>query len=365
MDKPDILETSSGKTVECMEATVRPKKKIYIEVVRLVAIILVLYCHTSVNGLLYFQLGKGNRSSQLAVMVYPLAAGCVSLFFMISGALLLRKAESIGAVLRRRFSRFLLVTIVAVLAYYLLEGENLSVRGYLNALYSGGSLTQHWFLYAYLSFLLILPFLQRLVAGIPGNGFYWYLWGMGILFELVFPLFQLVSGYDPVGMSVPLLEQIVFYPLLGYFLDSKLLPQIREHRSRKWISLGVAAGFLLVLLAAYFMDRQSLAANGTLAYASWFAGLLFPGIYLLAGLLFDGIPQEHWLGRMLTFLGSGVFGTYLLEQFLRDRLFFLLEKWVYAIPEYFACWLWILVCALCGILITNLLKCIPLLKKFL
>lgn len=63
--------------------------------------------------------------------------------------------------------------------------------------------------------------------------------------------------------------------------------------------------------------------------------------------------------------GSGVFGTYLLEQILRDRLFFLLEKWVYIIPEYFACWLWIGVCVLCGIVITNLLKCIPGVRKYL
>lgn len=92
---------------------------------------------------------------------------------------------------------------------------------------------------------------------------------------------------------------------------------------------------------------------------------MVPGIYLLAGVFFAGLRQDSLPGKMLTFLGSGVFGTYLMEQMIRDRLFFLLEKWVYLIPEYFACWLWILVCVLCGILITNLLKLIPLLKKFL
>lgn len=182
------------------------KEKIYIEIVRLVAILLVLYCHTSVNGLLYFQQGKGNRSNQLAIFIYPVAAGCVQLFFMISGALLLRKTESIGTVLRKRFFRFLSVTLVVVLVYYLLDGENLSVKGYFNALYSGGSLTQHWFLYAYLSFLLILPFLQRLVAAISEDRFYWYLWGMGGLFGLGLPAFQQISGFDPIGINIPFLD---------------------------------------------------------------------------------------------------------------------------------------------------------------
>ncbi len=348
-----------------MKQLTEKKDKIYIEVIRLMAIMMVLYCHTSVNGLLYFQLGKGNRSSQLAIFVYPLAAGCVKLFFMISGALLLHKTESIGTVLRKRFSRFFLVTIVVVLAYYLLEEENLSVKGYFNALYSGGSLTQHWFLYAYLSFLLILPFLQRLAAGISEDRFYWYLWGMGILFELGLPAFQQIIGFDPVGLNVPVLEQIVFYPMLGYFLDSRVIPEIRESRNRKWISLSVAAGLLLALTVAYFLDWQSLASAGSLAYASWFHGIVIPGIYLLTGLLFAGIRQDDLPGKILTFLGSGVFGTYLLEQLIRDRLFFLLKDWVYKIPEYIACWLWILVCVICGILITNLLKLIPIVRKYL
>lgn len=89
------------------------RKKIYIEVIRVAAILLVLYCHTSVKGLVYFQMDKGNRSSELSIFVYPLAAGCVNLFFMISGALLLRKTESISTVLHKRFLRFFLVTAVA------------------------------------------------------------------------------------------------------------------------------------------------------------------------------------------------------------------------------------------------------------
>ncbi len=82
------------------------KEKIYIEIVRLVAILLVLYCHTSVNGLLYFQQGKGNRSSQLAIFIYPVAAGCVQLFFMISGALLLQKRRASEQYFGTDFSDF-------------------------------------------------------------------------------------------------------------------------------------------------------------------------------------------------------------------------------------------------------------------
>ena len=158
-----------------MKYLTEKKGKIYIEVIRLIAIMMVLYGHTSVNGLTYFNLGKMNRSSQLAIWIYPVIAGSVRLFFMISGALLLRKQESINTVLKKRFLRFLVVTAVVVLIYYVREGADISAAGYFNALYKGGVLPQHWFLYSYLSFLLLLPFLQRMVAAISENSLYWYL----------------------------------------------------------------------------------------------------------------------------------------------------------------------------------------------
>lgn len=50
----------------------------------------------------------------------------------------------------------------------------------------------------------------RLVAAISENSLYWYLWGLAILFELDFPLLQMLTGFDSVGLITPLLEQIVF-----------------------------------------------------------------------------------------------------------------------------------------------------------
>lgn len=46
-------------------------------------------------------------------------------------------------------------------------------------------------------------FLQRLVAAISEDRFYWYLWGMGVLFGLGLPAFQQISGFDPIGINVP------------------------------------------------------------------------------------------------------------------------------------------------------------------
>lgn len=345
-------------------------KKIYIEAIRLLAIFLVLYCHTSVDGLLYFMQGKGNKSAELSIFLYPLALGCVLLFFMISGAVLLPRLESIGQIMKKRFSRFLLVTVLVVFLYaYLGFEEPFSVEGAFRALYSSGSMTQHWYLYAHLSFLLILPFLQRMVAGITDSRYFLYLWGIGIFLKTFCGFFEKLVGLESFGIYSPFLTDIIFYPLLGYYIDSYLLPRIRErstHRKIGWILVCFIPLVLIFLLwIEYRYDAASYAARGTLDYAAFFQPILFPLIYLEMGLLFPEGKVPFILQKVLIFMGSGVFGTYLLEPIIRDRLFFLLEDWVYQIPEYLACMLWIVCCVLVGIVISNLLKLIPGVKKFL
>lgn len=98
---------------------------------------------------------------------------------------------------------------------------------------------------------------------------------MGVLFGLGLPAFQQISGFDPVGITSLFLDQIIFYPLIGYFLDSRVIPWIVESRNRKWISFSLMAGLLLILSVAYSLNRQSLVTAGTLAYASWFLYLWF------------------------------------------------------------------------------------------
>ncbi len=80
-------------------------------------------------------------------------------------------------------------------------------------------------------------------------------------------------------------------------------------KDKRYLLAVIGAAVLLVVTVNYFMDRHSFAVNGTMAYAYWFNAII--------------------------------------------------------IPEYFACWLWILVCVICGILITNLLKLIPIVRKYL
>ena len=70
------------------------KKRVDLEIIRIVAILFVMINHTATNG---FVLEKMHQSSFQYIMLLCLASVArvaVPLFFMVSGALLLKKEES-------------------------------------------------------------------------------------------------------------------------------------------------------------------------------------------------------------------------------------------------------------------------------
>lgn len=89
------------------------QKKLYIEILRIIAIAFVIFNHTGKNG---FQLYSITDNEIMYVIYLTMAVICkiaVPIFFMVSGALLLNKEESIKDLYKRRVSRIVLVILIA------------------------------------------------------------------------------------------------------------------------------------------------------------------------------------------------------------------------------------------------------------
>lgn len=85
-----------------------------------------------------------------------------------------------------------------------------SLRELLEKLYTGGVITQHWFLYAYLSFLLILPLLRKMVQNMKDEEFY-LLFLLFVVSSFVFPFLERGSFIlSPVTCNFP------YFPILFY-----------------------------------------------------------------------------------------------------------------------------------------------------
>ena len=143
-------------------------KKTYIECLRIIAIILVIYNHTRELGFTLYQYTSDACSYYLSVLMIPVCKTAVPIFLMISGATLLGKEEDYRYLFSRRIVRYVGIILfwgsIQYFRYVRTGKAELSVRGWWNNIYSSPKLETYWYLYLYLGFLLLLP-LQQCTKG--------------------------------------------------------------------------------------------------------------------------------------------------------------------------------------------------------
>ena len=94
--------------------TTKRSKVIYVEILRIIAIVFVVFHHTNYQGYVRFTTYGAGSFPYWICMVFSVLAGIsVPLFFMISGMLLLGKEdETIGYVWKKRIPRYLIVLLL-------------------------------------------------------------------------------------------------------------------------------------------------------------------------------------------------------------------------------------------------------------
>ena len=277
------------------------RSKVYLDFIRIIAIFLVVVNHT---GAFCFPDCSGwfDLCYWCQIVWNDIVKMAVPMFFMVSGALLLPKEESIAELLKKRILRFALVYVVIVVLQYLYyvtigDGE----AGILSALYYGSfmhsSFPALWFLCAYIGILLMLPII-RIIAKYMRPEHYVYVLCVQFLTCCILPMLAFLLGKEPaycfINKWIPFHPRseflqfsygyCVFYVLLGYFAEyhtkyirqiglkrlafvagamlfaealclvaisnSKLLPEIRE-------SLVVFSAFLPIpCIAAYSLAKH-------------------------------------------------------------------------------------------------------------
>lgn len=213
---------------------VHSEKKIYFEVIRILACGLVIFNH--LNGYSLYTISGGMK--QFVYMCLTMLTRInVPLFFMISGALLLRKEENITTILKKRILRMVLVLFLfdgIILTIYKLlaikAGQNYE---YTIIRYLYGFLTNkldgtdaYWYIYAYLGFLFMLPFMQRMAKGFTKTEFI-VLFCIHFIVSSLIPMLNIggaILGLQPLQLcsdfQVPFaFVKAFFYPIIGYYLE--------------------------------------------------------------------------------------------------------------------------------------------------
>ena len=184
------------------------KKKLYFEFIRAVSMLMVIFNHTGTKGFFLF---TQKMDSPLYPFYLFISIACkvgVPPYWMISGALLLPKDESIKKVYLHRVLRMVIVLIIFSLPYFVLDviennkdiGLELVGEFFLK-LYTKKHATAFWFIYAYISMLMMLPVLRMLVRAMPRK-YFQYLFLLVLLLLGVLPIVEYIASTFPSYMGL-------------------------------------------------------------------------------------------------------------------------------------------------------------------
>ena len=348
---------------------------VHLEAFRILAIYWVMFNHTGQNGFFLFSIAQKSPLYWFYLFMSIACKFAVPLFYMVSGSLLLKKEESIGAVYKKRFLRMLIILIVTSVFYaiydFIKTGTPFELTSFLKTLYSSRASTALWYLYSYLAILMMLPLLRKLARNLVLNE-YIYLAAMSLLFVGIIPILQYRLILDEVTINSYLRGALftttsIVYFMMGYFFEY-VLPE--KYYTVKNAVIGLILSVICIAICCYMTNfraeitgeciesvsqvfHNSLIAIPT--YTIYFSGKLF--------FMKKQIPQK--IQKVICLVGSTTFGIYLLERMLRTEtkvVFTTLRPMIRTMP---ACLIWIAVAFLLGFVITLVLKKIPIIGRYI
>ena len=364
--------TTDAKKIDVNNAS--KKKYIYLEVMRIIAIFFVIFNHTKYDGFCLF-IKQEPESIRFWVYLFMsvLCKFAVPLFFTISGAIMLNKEdESLRVLWKKRIGRIFIILIVFSIIYYLSKNiSNIRIDRFFIELYSITTRTHLWYLYAYIAFLIGLPFLKSLVKNL-NNKYFYYMIGIFIFFNAILPIGEYLVSYGKYQINSNLkvswiLSIIVFYPCIGYFLQNRI--QITNKHKTIPILFGInILGICITCLMTYYKGKVTgeFSPEDSQAFHDCFSCINCISVFATIKYLVEKIKINEWIEKIIYSIGECTLGIYLIHPLIKDSTFMkrFLEIMVNAkINHMIVTLIWCLCVLLITYGITYILRKIPVVKK--
>lgn len=356
-----------------VNSEMQKKRKVYIDFLKIIAIYMVLFNHTKVDGFLFFTVARTSKLYALYMFHAVLIKVAVPLFFMASGALLLGKEESYRDLIIKRFLKYIIVLIIGSIIAYLYtclrsDPQEISINQFLKKLYTTDMIAASWYLYVYLAYILMLPLLRKMAQHMSDTDYKWMFLMFGVMQSLSiidFLLFKGEAGHNG-NFSFFITVNYVFYPLAGYYIDQKPEKAFTGKKASAFVAASIIAISISCLMTQYKCTMFDEWTESTCQ--TFFSTLIFiPAftVFYITKMWFMNFDSDSKAGHIIITVGGATFGIYLLEQICRLEtkwIFIWLRPYIHTLP---ACWIWILSACIFGCMITLILKQLPGVKKFI
>lgn len=339
------------------------KKTLYLELLRVFAILCVIFNHTD-GFFSYYSLTQSPITWLYSAVLSVICRTGVPLFFMISGALLLNKEESLKVLFKKRILRIAVVLLLfSFLQYVILvcrgKVEEYSILLFLKGILEGTIEETYWFLYAYLGILFLLPLLRKLVKGLKNSEFR-YLLILGLAGECGFLLFQILFGIK-VNSQLYMLNLYLYCFLMGYYFEHGKNEILDKANQYIYVAVGVTVVIAVVFIGVDFYRTGSY----KLVILELWTPVLALELFLLIRNLGKKVMLKERDRSLILKLSSCSFGIYLLEKIARIILLplylYLSDKTVGIV----ACSVYVITTYLLALAATAGLKQIPVMRKLL
>lgn len=344
------------------------KRKVHLDLLRLLAIFLVIFNHTGNCGYMLFTAEMKSPISLVYMMTSIFCKISVPIFFMISGALLLKKEESLKQLFVKRILRIIIVLfLISIPYYYWLHRDNgVDVFSFIKWIYSNSASTSLWYLYSYIALLLMLPFLRSMVKNMKKQEFIYLIIGfivfVGFLPCLEYLVFNQTKLIHESFSPVLFMTQNVFFALVGYFFE-----HIYDNVNNKRFLIIISIFSLLAILFTCFMTyyQAQIGDRTPLQLECFFDSFIcIPSIsvYLLMKQISKKIKNERII-IIISVIGSSVFGVYLIEKIVRaavDNVYYLFLPYL---GSFISSFIWCAAVLCVSLMIIIPLKHIPIISK--
>lgn len=344
------------------------KHKYHQDIIRMIAIWLVMWNHT--DAFHAYQTHSDNIVRYIYMVFSILCKSAVPLFFMMAGANLLGKQETIQHIYRKRISKFVYILILASLFYstyyYFDRGRTFTLIDVLKNAYTGNVWVANWYLYAYICLLMMLPLFRPMVQNMKINDF-WYALVVSVIATGVMPVVNYINidnGFWLTGhMNLFLFTtwNSIFF-IIGYFFDERLE---KDFFNKKIGLLLILLSIVSVIISCIMIDYQSTLDMDYFDEEFLRAFIAIPTVtlYYWAKMIFDRKTFNNVCGIVLEELGGAVLGVYVLEQFLREKTEIIYESLSGRIGRLLASILWISAAWFIGVTVVVLIRQSRILRK--
>lgn len=337
----------------------KSKRHIYLDILNIGACLCVLFMHC--NGIAHTY--TNTRAWKESMVVETLAYWAVPIFFMISGATLMRYREKYDT--RTFFKKRLVKTVVPFLIWSVImllfkslndiQHFKLSPMSLIDIIMNNRAEQIYWFFIPLFMIYLSIPVLSLLK---DNKRALVYMVGIAFITYGLYPVACRLLHIPPnASVMFPLVGGYLLYPLLGYLLaDTEL-----ARKKRILLYLLGAAGILIRYIPTVVWSVKSGQLNQTFwGYLDFPCILLAVAVFVAAKQLpWEKVFGGSWAQKIIRALSSASFGVYLLHMIV----FYYLQEYTGLLPTSY---IWrfgipFVLYAIC-VIVVLLLKKIPVVK---